>query len=322
MEIKTTNLEHHSALLLIRTPFQAWIVEQVLAAEAVHSYHVVYFTQNNSEEDQNYYGRLSENAVSKQFFYVPKCRYDIQSHFKFYHLAKEWRVDKGCDLILMASIDSLVLNSIASKQAESSLITFDDGLSNIFEEGIYHSPRKSWRISLYRKFFGSTDLLTVRARIKRHYTMYSGFRNIVPPDRLRSLQGWSRVNSSTLERSLSYNTYFIGQPFHEVLSASQLITITRYLEKKNIDWYVPHPREHNLLNIGVPSLDKHGRIAEEAIINHSGITPIHVIGWFSATLLNLKSVAQCSTMLLLGTDPRTPRMLEIGENSGCEVVIL
>lgn len=52
-----------SALLLLRTPFQAWFAELALSAESIFDCEVIYFTQNDSTQDRNYYKKLSSNAI-------------------------------------------------------------------------------------------------------------------------------------------------------------------------------------------------------------------------------------------------------------------
>ena len=50
--MSTFETDHENrSLVLVRTPFQAWLVMRVLKEEGVGCYDVIYFTQNNSEEE-------------------------------------------------------------------------------------------------------------------------------------------------------------------------------------------------------------------------------------------------------------------------------
>lgn len=310
-----------SALLLLRTPFHAWVAQQVLRAEAVTRFDLVYFTQNDSPEDRFYFKQLAAVARNAQYCHAPVRRFDILSHLDFHRQTRRWHVDHGHDLTLMASINSHVLNAIASHQANSQWVTFDDGLANIMPTGMYQMDNLSWRNRLYRQCLGASDLARTKARIARHYTLYGEFGNIVDPGRLRRLQGWSR-DELAAENLGATKTYFLGQPFQEVLSPAQIGALAAHLKTMAIDFYVRHPRERKLLDIGAPCLDKQGRIAEDAIVSHAGTAAVHLVGWFSTVLFNLGEVAQRRTMLLLNSDPGTPRMAEMARQAGCEVVIL
>lgn len=311
-----------SALLLLHTPLQAWIAEQVLRDEAVSNYDLVYFTQNNSSEDRYYFGRLSTKADNAKYCFAPKRQFDIFCHLDFRRQAKSWYQDKGHDLTVIASIDAHVGIAISNRQMTSELVTFDDGLANITLSDPYHVDRIPWRSRLYRKLLGASDLLTIKNRIARHYTLYPQFENIVEPSRLKTLQGWSRDQGVHSPRVGATKTYFLGQPFKEVMSATDINTLEKYIKTLGIDIYVRHPRENSPLELSSPYLDKKGRIAEDAIVHDAGNCQVHVIGWFSTALFNLGAVAQRRTALLLRKHPESSRMADMARKVGCEVVFL
>lgn len=308
-----------SALLLLRTPFQAWVAERVMRAENISDYELVYFTQNDSIEDRRYFKTLSSGAIRSQYCFSPIRRFDILGHLDFRLKAESWFRDKGHTVTLLSSIDSFVPNAIACRQS-GELVTFDDGTANFNERGAYHVDGLNWRGKIYRHLFGAADLVTMKRRIVRHYTLYPQFSNIVDQVRMRTLDGWSPAVGGESQDSL--RTYFLGQPFQEVLSPAQISALESHLKTMAVDFYVRHPRERKLLDIGAPCLDKQGRIAEDAIVSHAGTAAVHLVGWFSTVLFNLGEVAQRRTMLLLNSDPGTPRMAEMARQAGCEVVIL
>jgi beta-galactosamide-alpha-2,3-sialyltransferase len=309
-----------SALLLLRTPFQARMAERILQDETVSAYDLVYFTQDDSIEDRYYFNRLSAKANNAQYCYAPRRLFDILSHFNFCYQAKKWYENQGHDLTLLASINAHVINAISRKQVQSELVTFDDGLVNIGSWGPYYIDGLQWRNSFYRKIMGTANLASTKSRIARHYTLYPQFENIVETGRLKTLCGWRRYDEQSID--CTTKTYFIGQPFEEVLTFDQIAGLKKYLKTLAIDLYVRHPREKISLNLGVPYLNKRGQIAEDAIVSDAGLSQVHLIGWFSTVLFNLGNVAQRRTMLLINSDPTTNEMAKFATKAGCEVVLI
>lgn len=316
-----------SALLLVRTPLQAWIAEQVLRAEAVTNYDFVYFTHNDSGEDRYYFNRLSANADHAQYCYAPTRRFDILGHLDFYWQTRKWHYDLGHEITLMGSIDSHLINSISRQQVTSELITFDDGLANILPSDRYCKDNTSWRSRIYRKFLGASDLASTRDRIAHHYTLYEKFDNIVESGRLKALSGWNfNGQSRRIEKDVGtlqpIKTYFIGQPFEEAMSAEHVNIFENYVKTLGIDVYVRHPRERQPLDIGVPFLEKLGEIAENAILRDAKNCEIHIFGWFSTVLFNLNFMASQRTMILMHADPVSSQMAKMARKVGCEVILL
>jgi N-acetyllactosaminide alpha-2,3-sialyltransferase len=310
-----------SALLLIRTPLQAWIAKRVLKAESVRSYDLVYFTHNDSYEDLHYFKELANEANRTQYCYAPVKRYDIFNHLDFYSQTASWRQQRKFHIVCLASIDSPVINALAAFHATSECVTFDDGLANIMLSGAYYRDAVSLRLRLYKRFFGATDLSSIKSRIIRHYTIYPGFQNIVEKSHLRYLDGFCHEQNQPSSLSV-FKTYFIGQPFEEALCPDQIVSLKVYLRGLDIDYYVRHPREQSILNIGVPVLDKHGLIAEDAILRHAQGHPIHLVGWFSTALFNMAAIAQRRTMLLIKSDPNSEHMATLARQAGCEIVFI
>ena len=313
-------ISKRSALLLVRTPLQAWIAEKVLRAESVSSYEVVYFTQDDSEEDRYYYSRLSAKADNGQYCYSPRHRFDISNHLDFRRQAKKWHRDQRHDLTLMGSITAHVINAISSQQVTSELVTFDDGTYNILTWDKFHVDSISWRSCIYRKLLGATDLERTKTRIARHYTLHPQFENIVEPGRLKTLPEWGRDEGQSIDGTT--RTYFIGQPFEEDLTFEQISVLKTYLLTLSVDFYVRHPRERITLELRVPYLEKEGQIAEDAIVNNAGRSQIHVVGWFSTVLFNIGQVAHRRTMILLHSDRASHEMAKLGTKAGCEIVFI
>ena len=309
------------ALLLVRTPFQAWLAIQTLRAEGISNYSLVYFTHNDSSEDKYYFKELAANSLAAQYCYVPVRRFDILAHIDMHWQIRSWRCSKSPDVILLASINAPVINALAAKHVTSELITFDDGLANILPTEAYFIDKASSRMRLYRRLLGATALDAIKSRIVRHYTIYQGFNNIVDGLRLRYFDGWkSNQNTACYEGIML--SYFVGQPFEEDLTTKQIESLEHFLRTMKIHFYVRHPRERKTLNIEAPFMDKHGLLAEDAILKHAQGQPIHLIGWYTSVLINLSRSVNKITMILLESDANSESMAATARKAGCEIVLI
>lgn len=307
------------ALLILRTPFQAWLARHVLQLEEIESYDLIYITQKNSEEDRYYFSELNQKAHTSQYVYSPTKIFDILNHIEFRYQLRDFFKNIGYRKVILASLDSFIINAIAIRQEPSLIITIDDGTANINKLASYHQEPTAIRYMLYKKFFGAVPLSSFKEKITRHYTIYNGLENIVDRFRIRTITGWARTSKEG--KTLGARTYFIGQPFHLIAGNSYASLMERSLIDQQIDAYVRHPQEIKPLDIGVPFLDKKGRIAEEAIIEDAAGREIHLISGFSSAILNLATIAKSATVLL-GSELDTGRLTEyerLAKLFGCRV---
>ena len=306
-------------LLVVRTPFQAWLAQKVLEKEEVKSFDIVYFTQHDSEEDRYYYSQLSHKSNQSDYIFVRPQRFDILSHLIFRLKAHKWYQQENYDLVIYASIDALVPNSLISKHKHAKLITFDDGAANVFINGIFNNEAGAFRNKFYRMMIRSKSLKAIKNRISRHYTTYSNKDNIVESKRLFYLDGWGCSSQSTLD---DVKTYFIGAPFEEIMNTEQIIRLENYVRQLQIDCYVTHPRERKTLNISAKFLKKNGRIAEDAIISDAKGRKIRLVGWLSTVMLNLESICEDSVVLLPKESIQTPELTKLSMDFGCRVILI
>lgn len=308
------------ALLVIRTPFQAWLAQKVLEKEEVSNFDLVYFTQNNSDEDKYYYAQLSIKASRSQYIFIHRQRFDIFSHILFKLKAIKWYFFKNYDLVVYASINALVPNSLISRYKKSELVTFDDGAANIVKRGIFYNEPATLRAKLYRIILGASSLDFIKKRIKRHYSIYPNNSNIVESNRLIHLNSWKiESNKTTLDE---VRTYFIGAPFEEVMNSDQIARMVSYIKKLDITAYVAHPRERKMLDIGVKQLNKNGRIAEDAVIADAEGRAIRLVGWFSSVMFSLEAVCMQRIVLLPKDSPQSIELAEICKKSGCYPIFI
>lgn len=320
-EEKSQRLKQRHALALVRTPFQAWLVERVLKAEEITSFDLCYFTQNNSPEDKFYFDRLVSRANASKYIFVRQKKPDLLNHICFSGHAWPAVFWKTYDVTVFSSIDSYSINAIANRRLAGELVTFDDGTANYNQMGVYFNEPSSLRGRIYRHCFLAKSITATRSRIARHYTIHSGLDNIVDSDRLLSIAGWGCQSrgKKTTEAPIHF---FIGAPFQEVLDSPQVRFIETHARDIGVDVYVRHPRESEPLDLDAPFLDKRGRIAEEAILDDAGDRPIILIGFLSSVMFNLASCAARRIVLVPRDSQRHASLIELARKSGCEIVPL
>ena len=90
----------NNALILLRTPLQAYLVEKIIELEKIQNYEVLYITTNNSEEDINYFNKLKLNSINAEYLHVKNNKSTLIYYLKLYLKAYKW-LNKNPRLILL-----------------------------------------------------------------------------------------------------------------------------------------------------------------------------------------------------------------------------
>jgi len=305
-------------LILIRTPFQAWLAEKVIEAESVVSFDLLYFTQNASAEDHFYYSRLAKKSRDARFVYFAKQVPDILNHLRLAFAVWPFVFGRRYDATMVSSIDSYVFNAIANRRFAGELVTFDDGTANYNKSGVYFQDSSALKARLYTLFFGATSVKAVRTKIDRHYTTQSNMDNIVDRDRLYKVSAWEDSESPS-DSQLPPRVYFIGAPFEEFLDSRKIELLESRVRDMEVSVYVKHPRENNPLELGVPFLEKSGKIAEEAILEDASCQPIVLIGSLSSVMFNMANRADRRIVFVPDNTGHQDSFIELARRSGCEI---
>jgi len=308
-----------SALVLCRTPFQASLIEKILREENIDLFDLVYYTQQDSTEDRHYFGILAARARSSVYIYRPPRRYSILSYFELYLGSLNYLRDRRPAIVVLASFDNHIFNSIASRQKDAKLVTFDDGTANIFSQGTYFYTDRGWRTQLYRRAFGAVDPDLLKWRVSTHYTVFENYRNIVPAHKVKTIRRNNRLRPSELGKPL---VFFIGGPFHESCSDDELHRLSEYIGTCGIDYYVTHPRETVPIYSEAKFLNKNGMLAEDAILQASEHVKPIVISHASTVLFNLGAQDARKVMVLFEGNPQTEEISRLAQQSGCEIVLI
>ena len=314
--MKTRN---NDALFILRTPLQACIARQVIWREGVIEYDLVYLTQQDSEEDRHYFSVISADASFARYVFVPPKKYDILNHLGFRISLKDCFRDFDRKYVVIGSIDSPIVSALAATQKSSILLTVDDGTANISSFSRFHDEKRSWRYLAYAKALGAEPLSNLKYRIERHYSIYQGFDNIVEQGRLCNLE--SIASTTKILNRRETIRYFIGQPVRLGMREEAAKAIQKILAEYNIDLYVRHPREEKPMNFSTSLLNKAGRIAEEAILNHAAGRQVEIYSGFSSATLNLaRFVRSAHVFIYLRTSSRNTReYIRLARMAGCSV---
>lgn len=311
-------------LFVVRSPFQAWLCVRLIENLDLTSCDLLYITHNNSQEDRYYYELLSKKTDLADYAFVPSAQFDVLTHIKLRWRVRKWFSRRTYHSVYIASINSHIINALASRLSSAKLYTFDDGAANLVEDGPYRkSSELSLRFKLYRFIFRARSVEKILKRISKHYTIYRDCKNIVDEARIHYIEGWP-LRASELEdrNNLSQvKRYFIGAPFHEVMSQSQIDAMIRFLSQIKIDGYIVHPREEVPLPIKAPVVDKLGRVAEDIIVGASRYYRVEIFGYLSTVMLNVKDYTS-KRVVFIPEGHGTSAVLSLAKSSGCKVVML
>ena len=141
------------------------------------------------KEDRHYFEMLASEADAALYAHIELRGHDGLRYIEFYWRARAFRKNLHRDIVLLASINNYVFSAIAERQANSELVTFDDGSINFCLGSMYHREsrtirqfsdllHRNGRADLYRQLFGARDVDSIRTRISRHYTLHPKFENI------------------------------------------------------------------------------------------------------------------------------------------------
>jgi hypothetical protein len=297
---------------------QARICLAIVRERALREFDLLYFTQNDNELDRTYFARLATLASRSDYIHVRRRRPDILNH-----VAAIWRVRscpflRGCSEIYLGSVDSLVFRHILSNNPAAVVHGFDDGAGNISPDTVLHTDRYR-KAALYGTAFHIPSTQSVKRRISQFFSIYPDFDNIVSRDKITPISLFQQV---AYTRDASGPTFFIGQPFTEYLSPTQIQRLQRWLAAQQIDFYVLHPREAKPLISDLLILDKRGELAEDAILAAAKGAKPRIIGSMTSVLFNLSSAAADKVYLSLGSGELEMEYRRLAQKAGAVVLTL
>lgn len=236
------------SLIICATPLQMLIAEKIIELNDDQDFYLIAFFLNDSNKYSFYFEKL-KNRVIKSFIFFPISESGRQKELfiNFLKFRKRYNFEFGeiyFKNYYLASIDSRYIQWIISnKNFNSKVFTFDDGVANIFKNGIYYQKlipslikRIVWR------FLGVTLYMEdIKKESYLHYTIYHNVKNII--DNTFELNLF--VNDNNDNNNKCYNL-FLGQPYKEISHEIDSNYISKILDRFEIDFYFPHPRENSM----------------------------------------------------------------------------
>ncbi len=307
-------------LILCRTPFQSVIIQRLLHIERVNTYDLVYFTQNNSEEDRYYFGQISTQARFAQYIFIGPHRFDIVNHIHLYYSINRRVKTAHYDSVALSSFDNMAFLKVALRNSNCRIITFDDGTGYINKLSSYVDDTKSRRKAMYKSLARLPTNSEFIKLVDAHYSVYRNHDNIMPKGVIRYVDIFTKLGSEN--KDVASRRFFIGQPFAEYNDDDYVSKLKAYIRGIKVDFYVMHPRESMPVIDGVPILPKLGRIAEEAIVLASGGGRPMIFGAFSSVLINISADIADKVMILRSNVDVDLYYAELGTKAGCQIVFV
>lgn len=307
-------------LFLCRTPLQARICLGIIDKHSYKEYDILYFTQNDSDSDRQYYHRLRLNARNAAYIYVKQKKIDILNHlFGIWFLQKKNIINAGYGHIYIASIDSFVFRYVITKNPNAILYGFDDGIANITPGDIYENLNRYKKAIFYSRLLGLPPPENIKQKIVHHFSIYPSFKNIYEANKISFIDIFSGHDNPKKNKHGTVLTFFIGQPFHEYMSNSHIYALKKWLQRQSIDFYVPHPREKAPL-IDNTILNKAGELAEDAILKAAGNSRPRLLSAYSSVLFNIGSDHADLIYLSFGNDESERKRIELINKTGASII--
>lgn len=254
MEIYTKNKGNSKMNLIIcHTPLQVIIAERIIDLHPNEQFYGILFTSNMNSKFDYYFKRLSKRClVFDYFIYSQGLFKNFDTFFNLYKL-KNKLSKYNFNKIILASIDNLLCQTLLSNDNFDRLETFDDGTANIYKKSIFFMNEKYTFIQLIARWLlgVSYNLQKIKSNSSLHYTIYD-MENII--DNLQSLSLYSFIENNSEKSELKKIRIFLGQPINEL--GITIDILNGILEKYQINYYFPHPREINK-EINIEYIDTH-----------------------------------------------------------------
>lgn len=255
------------------TPFQMFLVDKLLKEEK--GIYTLIFIEHVGNAKNDYYYNILSKKMSKSFRYtVDKSNPFVKFIYFFLFVLKLRKHLSNVDSVFLSTINDKHIFTLLKLIGFKDIISFDDGLGNIFVDGDFFENNKR--------------LEYIKGKISKHYTIYKGLPNIVDCKKIVSLNLNQNIANGVVEREISI---FLGQPYKEfLLHEMSDDKLKKILSKFKNSYYFPHPRENTIYDsIEYISTEL---IFEDYIYNllvSDSHVKINVYTFFSSAALNVIS---------------------------------
>lgn len=279
--------DQQKSLIMCVTPLQMLIAEKIIHKFKDQKFDVIVIALADNEKYRYYYKKL-EKISCNSFYYVPKDGF--LGFLKYINVLKRNGFAGKYTNCFLASIDSTHFQYIISKNKNTNIYTFDDGMANIIKNSIYYTNKKipSWK-KLIWNFIGIYSYMEdIKKSSRKHYTLYENVSNII--ENTESLKLFESSKSKG-EPTRKINIY-LGQPLTEISEKFTEQYILKTLDTLQIDYYFPHPREKTVPK-GNFEIITTPLIFEDYLIEYlakNKTVDINLYSYISSAVLNVKDL--------------------------------
>jgi hypothetical protein len=292
------------SLFYCRTPLQLKVSQKIIASLGLSSSCKVIYHPANSSPKHFYYFKSFE-SVNKYFIpFKQNSPFVVQELFAWNTLPKKLR---KCDFssIYFASIHSILLSRLVSRNVEAKLNIFDDGLLNINMQHFYNALEDHPIHKAIKKIFLLQTNNEILSRTLMHFTIYDLKLSQWMPCPSRQID---LLESTPFQRKSPQPTkklrLLIGNTFDHIKNF-QPKKHDELAHSSKFDIFIPHPasklqpRLPNFLNEVINGEMTNNLIAEDIIFElmQHGYKVI-IYGFSSSVLLNLSRYSQVVSLLL------------------------
>lgn len=273
------------------SPLQVLIAEKIISKNNFSEFDLIYVAISDIEKQKYYFDRLASKA-NKSYFHTFNSNNNIDHIFNIIEFKKNFslKFTNDYDSCYLASIDSIHFGYILSKNNNSKIYTFDDGLANIIKSSIYYSYKgpKIWKRFFLRIFGIKIFKQDILKKTSMHYTLYKGESNII--DNTCYLEIFNFNTKLLPIENGKKIKIFLGQPLYNINNEFTDDYIFSILEKLKINIYFPHPKENEVLFKDF-NIIKTNLVFEDYLIGmleENVYENIEVYSFFSGALINIK----------------------------------
>ena len=271
-------------LFICVTPLQIVIAKRIIEEKQLLNVCFIVLFYNDNPKYRFYINSLKTENYST-------IEYLVNSQKKFDRLIEIFKlkiflnkINLSTENIYLASIENSLIHTILSKINFQNLVTFDDGLANLYYQGQYYVDQESRLQKILKKIlYISWSMVKIKQVSQNHYTIYTNHKNIINQTSYLSLFQ-PLQHCSTLPKLKIY----IGQPLEEINPYFNKEFIEKCLQKLKVDSYLPHPREViKYDNIHYINTEK---ILEDFYLEYMDKFNIQFYTFLSSSVLNIKMI--------------------------------
>ncbi|MEK5289178.1 glycosyltransferase family 52 [Streptococcus sp. FSL R7-0212] len=227
-------------LIICHTPLQMYIAKKIIENHKMEQFHLINYFFSDNTKRKYYFKLLSQSCQISEEIQLHDSKGLVKETIRQRFLRNRIRYEK----VFIASIDSIFVQSILTSIVFNELMTFDDGVANLFKNSLLYENQTPRPLKLLKKvLFISYDLESIKKFSKVHYTIYSG-NNIISNCQKLTLFDYKIDTKINPDKEISI---LIGQPIYKDGSKNKN-TFEQIAKNLKIEYYYPHPRETYIVN--------------------------------------------------------------------------